>query len=462
MRNEQEVTRESGRLLYYSCLANAAGYLFFVLVGHPMLSIGSLLAMISAVTLAAAGLVSVRIWSNAQSLTALLGIVLTVMMIAQWEDRNFYFAQWRNQLEPEAQVVTFKSGAESASLLRTPSYEWVSYNGHPSIYVQRDGEINSAEIISGIIPALGAPRLDRALVLGFGTGITAGAVSRIFQSTDVVEINGAFLEMMPQLSHANLEIETNPNVNIHLTDGRAFLAGKHRAYDVIINSIPAPDYFAASKIYTVEFYQLAEKALKDDGVFCTWLAIPEMSDQGIMVILSALRKSFSYCDLRILRHSYYMATCSNRAISPSSFRELPAEEILARKIHQSLVGYDLDYYFEDTRISDNIFKAFVPRVDPENTDDYPVLEFHLLRQTNLPRRADIFLARAEELNIDPLGEARLLERERLFHRAKVLESIGPVYYRRYLLPLLLEQEETRVAWASWKERFVKLTGDKSP
>ena len=217
-------------------------------------------------------------------------------------------------------IEVFKSGAESATLVKEDDYWWVSYNGHPSIEVQSDGEVNVAETISGVIPALSAPRLEKALVLGLGTGITAGATASIFESTDVVEINNAFYDMMPQLAHANLNIGTNPAADLYLADGRSFLVGKEGLYDAIVNSIPAPTYYSASKIYTIEFYERVSEALKPDGVFCAWLSSWNMSEKGLQAILSAIHRSFEYCDLRLMTRGYYMTTCANQPVEPRGRR----------------------------------------------------------------------------------------------------------------------------------------------
>ncbi|NIV75267.1 MAG: hypothetical protein GWN37_10640, partial [Gammaproteobacteria bacterium] len=64
-----------------------------------------------------------------------------------------------------------------------------------------------------------------------------------------------------------------------------------------VNSIPAPTYYSASKIYTVEFYERVRNALKSDGVFCSWLSSANMTEEGLFTILAAMRRSFEFCDL---------------------------------------------------------------------------------------------------------------------------------------------------------------------
>jgi predicted membrane-bound spermidine synthase len=322
MRSEQEVAGESGHLLFVSSLANAAGYLIYVLLGHPLLPTHALLVLLAGATLLASLLGCGFRWTRMHWGVAAVGVGLVALLAGQWQDRNFYLAQWISILRPNQEVMTFKSGSESATLLHEPQRELISYNGHSSISVRKGPFITLEEVISGVIPALSAPRLDRALVLGCGTGITAGTVSRIFRHTDVVEINAAFYEMMPYLSYANLDLETNPNATLHLADGRSFLIGKDDTYDAIVNAIPAPTYYSASKIYTIEFYERVKNALVSDGIFTTWLAVPNMSEEGLLAILSALHKTFRYCDLRLMSPAYYTATCADQPIRERRFSDL--------------------------------------------------------------------------------------------------------------------------------------------
>jgi spermidine synthase len=450
MRSEREVASESGHLLWISSMANAAGYLVYVLIGHPWLTTDVLLALVAAAALLAS-LMAVRFrWSAVQAVVALLGVSLVVLFVMNWEERNFYLAQWIKAIQPGDEVINFKSGAENATLLRTEEFEWITYNGHPSINVQEEGVVSLSETISGVIPALGAPRLERALVLGLGTGITAGATARVFESTDVVEINDAFYKMMPFLSYANLDVGRNPAATLYLADGRAFLVGKDNTYDAIVNSIPAPTYFSASKIYTLEFYERVVKALKPDGVFCTWLSAENMSEQGVMTVLSALRRNFRYCDLRMIRDVYYMTTCSNQPVVTHSFRDLPVQLQLIDQLQSGLQQSDLTEFFEDNRVSDNIFEYFTPEVEQQNTDDHPVLEFMVVTNTQLDRMGeDPFLGMQELLNIDPVKLHEDVSSARMARRASVFYELDSWYWERNFRTVIEQDPVAAEIFEQW-------------
>jgi tetratricopeptide (TPR) repeat protein/spermidine synthase len=464
MRSETEVAGESGHLLFVSSLANATGYLVYVLVGHPLLTNNLLLALIAALLVLASLLTTGLRWSKSQGILAAAGIILVALISLRWQERNFYLAHWVNELRSDDEVTVFKSGAESAVLVRAPEVRskygdtdlekqediwenvWISYNGHPSITVQRNGVVNHAELAVGITPALTAPRLDRALVIGLGTGVSAGATSSVFTTTDVVEINKAFYKMMPDLSYANLDIEQNPSATLHLADGRAFLVGKDETYDAILSTVSAPTYFSASKIYTLDFYDRVKKSLKPDGVFSTWISAADMSSEGMDTILSALRHSFRFCELRLLRGNYYMLTCSNHPIRPRRrFSEMLAapEHPLARQLQLALPGLDLDEFFVDTLLSENIFEHFRPQVSQENTDDHPILEFMVVRDYQLGiTRSDPFFKKRDLLNINHVRRDEFKDPARFAHRAAAFYAMGEDYFSSFF-PILMEDPNVR-------------------
>jgi tetratricopeptide (TPR) repeat protein/predicted membrane-bound spermidine synthase len=471
-RQAKEVAEESGHLLWVSSFANATGYLVYVFIGHPRLNSGLLLALLAGL-LIAASLISSRLsLSKLEKILIPVGVVLSIILVMVWQDRDFYLAHWATQLKPQDKVTIYKSDAESATLVETdrifkspaeaiskPIDEyiwqdlWITYNGHPSITVQRNGVVNFAEISVGIIPALSAPSLEKALVIGLGTGITAGSTSQVFDTTDVVEINAAFFQMIPALSYANMDIAHNNKAILHLSDGRAFLVGKEGQYDLIVSTVSAPTYFSASKIYTVDFYRRVKKALKDGGVFSVWISAGDMSREGMFTILSALRHNFDYCSISLLRGYYYLLTCSNEPIEQKRlFSQLPVDNpLLALRLKASLPEMNLDYYFQDIMLTDNVFRYFEPNVPQENTDDHPVLEFMVVRDYQLGRMGnDPFLEKQTLFNIDPVREAQLTSPSRFAHRAFVFWRLGQNYFNNFQQVLMSD--------ANAASQFFLLTG----
>jgi spermidine synthase len=451
MRGEREVAHESGTLLALASAGNAAGYLLYVLGGHPYLPASGVLAGIGVLGLASAAVAARGRLPRGSAVVAGAGLVALVAMAMLWDDARFYLAQQVVQYRPDWRVATLKSGAESATLVRFAGSEWISYNGHPEIRVQKDGAVNLAEMLSGVIPALGAPRLDRALVLGIGTGITAGSTARVFKSTDAVEINEAFIRMLPRLRHANADLPGNPAATLHVADGRAFLAGRDGQYDAIVNSIPAPTYYSASKIYTVEFYARVRRALKPDGVFSLWLSARDLGAEGLWIVLSAVRQSFPHCDLRLMRVDYYMATCAAQPIRPRPFAALLVQPELLRQLQRSAPEFDLNELFADHRLSEDVFAGLTRPVQRQNTDDFPVLEFQVTRADPRAGALDPLLAQAEAIGIDPTRGWDRNDPQRAARRAALFYVLAKPYYDRFFLPRLQTDPAAMAAFQRFME-----------
>ena len=311
---------------------------------------------------------------------ATYGVAVLALTLG-FSDSRFYLSQWpSNALHSEA-VEIFKRGGESATLVTSlDGGEWITYNGHPSIVVSRDGAPNAAELMSGVIPALAAPTLERGLVLGLGTGITAGSMATLFRETDVVEINEAFIDMMPRLTHVNSGLGTNTGARIYHGDGRTFLNGREGTYDAILNSIPTPTYYSASKIYTAEFYERVRSALKDGGVFSTWISSTDFTEEGLHTVLETIENHFAACDLRVMRGDYMMATCSDRPLRRRGVDELHGAEALLSVLELGLRSSDLTEFMDDVLLSENVFAGDFPRGNAPNTDDSPKLEFLLSKR----------------------------------------------------------------------------------
>jgi spermidine synthase len=452
MDTEVEVAGESGYLLFISGLANAAGYLAYVFIGHPLLPAGALLASLGMALLLVSLVMSRFKWSHFQLALASMSMGLLILLPCLWRESHFYLA--RMLPDRRDYVAISKSTSDSATLVQTYwDAQWISYNGHPSIFVTKYGRINQAEMVSGVIPALYAPSHKKALVIGMGTGITIGSLSSIFESTDVVDLNRAFFKMLPRVSGANFDVMHNKTVTFHCADGRSFLIGKEGVYDAILNTAEAPDYFSAQKLYTTEFYERVARALKPDGIFCTWLSYDEMSEPGVLLILSALHRHFKYCDLRVLENSYCQLTCSNRRLVARKFSDLPLRGSLGKELRNSIPDFDLDEYFEDILISANLFDHFVPEVPRENTDDYPALEFSAARGIQLNAMGENLFCRGEKqalLNIDIVRKDTTQDPARLARRARTFEKIGMSYFNVSFRPLLMKDRDLSTYFLLWQ------------
>jgi spermidine synthase len=119
-----------------------------------------------------------------------------------------------------------------------------------------------------------------ALVVGFGTGITAGALLEYPHLSRRV-----CAELLPavvsagKFFHGNFGASHNPALQIRIRDGRRELMRSADRYDLITLEPPPPSAAGVVNLYSRDFYQLAAKRLEPNGIFAQWLPIATQNDE---------------------------------------------------------------------------------------------------------------------------------------------------------------------------------------
>src|SRR4029077_14616662 len=115
------------------------------------------------------------------------------------------------------------------------------------------------------------------LVVGAGSGTdTAIALSRGSQHVDAVEIDPA-IQQIGRDMHPNHPYQ-DPRVTAYENDGRAFLRGTDKRYDLIIFALPDSLTLASSTanirlesfLFTDQAFQSVRDHLSPDGVFVVY------------------------------------------------------------------------------------------------------------------------------------------------------------------------------------------------
>jgi spermidine synthase len=165
-----------------------------------------------------------------------------------------------------------------------------------------NGDDMATQIMVGLMPLIVHPTaLDkppRVAVIGFGSGVTVGAVTQFpIAHADVVELEPAVVEAgVRWFGDYNHHPEKNDKVRIIVGDGRNFLSQRPHEpkYDVIVSEPSNPWITGVSNLFTVDYWKLARARLADDGVFCQWAQLYEMTPPNIKTILRSFAEVFPY------------------------------------------------------------------------------------------------------------------------------------------------------------------------
>ena len=153
--------------------------------------------------------------------------------------------------------------------------------------------------IQALLPLLihnGEPR--SALVIGFGTGITAGALLRYPQLQQRV-----VAELLPSVVGAaslfkgNFNAATDPGIDLRLRDGRQELLRSEQPYDLITLEPPPPSAAGVVNLYSRDFYQLAAQRLQPQGLVAQWLPLPTQNIDDSRSLVRSFLDVFPYATL---------------------------------------------------------------------------------------------------------------------------------------------------------------------
>jgi len=151
------------------------------------------------------------------------------------------------------------------------------------------------QLLSGHLPLLLAQDPRTALVIGYASGITVGAVTQYpVEQVTAVEIEPAILEASHYFDEFNHKPLENPKVRVVRNDGRNFLLVNDETFDVIISEPSNPWMTVASNLFTREFFELGHRRLSPGGVFAQWLQLYGMSPDDLKVLMRTFQSVFPH------------------------------------------------------------------------------------------------------------------------------------------------------------------------
>jgi spermidine synthase len=208
---------------------------------------------------------------------------------------NVYFAP-----QNYGQVIDH---AESADGGLTTVSEGPPLDGQRSLTLLTNGKFQgsnggemTAQIGFAVAPLLHTPARSRALVIGYGTGVSSRTLHEAgFQSLDIVDLSADIVRLAnTHFADINATVSTRPGVHTHITDGRNFLLLQERAYDLVSMEISSIWFAGAASLYNREFYQLVKRRLRPDGVLQQWVQLHHLTPLDLLYILGSVRAEFSH------------------------------------------------------------------------------------------------------------------------------------------------------------------------
>ena len=149
-------------------------------------------------------------------------------------------------------------------------------------------------------PAAMHPEPKKALLISYGVGITAKALTHIdvLETIDVVDISESVLELNKEVGmFPEAHPLDDPRVKVHIEDGRFFLQTSGTRYDIITAEPPPPKNAGIVNLYTREYFQLLHDRLAPGGLATYWLPVYQLGLDEAKAISKAFCAAFADCSL---------------------------------------------------------------------------------------------------------------------------------------------------------------------
>jgi spermidine synthase/tetratricopeptide (TPR) repeat protein/MFS family permease len=206
------------------------------------------------------------------------------------------FAEYQ-QMSRANRVLFYKEGASATvGVVQVPTSD-VKQN---VLVINGKGDASSigdlpTQVLLGQVPLLFHPHPDTILVIGYGSGVTAGSVlTHPVKLVQAVEISPEVIDASKYFEDVNNHPLQDPRVKLTIDDALSVLNLTRATYDVIISEPSNPWIAGIGNLYTVEFFKECRRKLKAEGYMVQWFHLYEIDDETFKLVVRTFGSVFPY------------------------------------------------------------------------------------------------------------------------------------------------------------------------
>jgi spermidine synthase len=205
--------------------------------------------------------------------------------------------QYRDWAQAQQRAIVWDDdGVESSVALAVHTYGYAFIvNGKSDGSARGDA---GTQVMLGLLGAMLNPQARRSLVIGLGTGSSAGWLGAIpdMDRVDVIELEPLVVEVARACDAVNRDVLRNPKVRVSIGDAReALLTGRDR-YDLIASEPSNPFRAGVASLFTREYYAAASDRLTDGGLFLQWVQLYEIDARTLGTVYATMAAAFPHIE----------------------------------------------------------------------------------------------------------------------------------------------------------------------
>ena len=248
---------------------------------------------------------------------------------------------------------------------------------------------SGTQVMSGLVGAILHPQPKRALVIGLGTGSTAGWLGRVpeMERVEVVELEPAVREVARECAPVNENVLENPKVHLHIGDAREVLLTTPEKYDIVFSEPSNPYRAGIASLFTEEFYEAVKQRLATDGIFLQWLQAYDIDGEAIRTVYATLGAVFPHVETFTTQANdlLLVATREPLPMDAERLRARVAQEPFRSALRNAWRVDSLEGFLSHFVGTDALTRAVGSAGNPISTDDRNHLEFGFARSVGSGR-----------------------------------------------------------------------------
>lgn len=242
---------------------------------------------------------------------------------------------------------------------------------------------SGTQVMSGLVGVALRPDARTSLVVGLGTGSTAGWLGVVpeMESVDVVEIEPAIHYVAEKCAAVNQHVLENPKVHLRYGDAREELITTTKTYDLVFSEPSNPYRAGVSSFFTLDFYRSIKSRLSPSGVFLQWLQLYEVDGEVVRSVLATIGTVFPHVSIweTIPGDVLLVATNDPIVIDVERLRESVKQEPLRSAMRFTWYMDDAEGFLAHHLANDGLLEDVRTLGVPANTDDRNSLEYAFAR-----------------------------------------------------------------------------------
>lgn len=446
---QESLGRKIGGVFGYNTLGNILGALIAGLILIPLLGLkGTLeLGLVISFFIGAGVLLVDKTYALKYKLFLIMVCCLIFAgyktFIPEWNKGYFHAQVFRlnntavkmvntmaKTLAQKENVIYYKDGLnDSVAVLKLAGDLVLFVNGKADASSGIDAV---TQVTSAQIPLLLKPNAQEALIVGMGSGMTAGsALVHPLKRLDVIEISPDVIEASKCFAQYNYKPWEDGRFHLYLEDAKTFLQRTERKYDVIISEPSNPWMSGLGAVFSEEFFSDCRSHLNNQGIMLQWIQGYETNDEIFEIVL----RTFSSVFPRVI----IWGTGTKDLFLIGSVEGINVDfQAIERAMNNPPVKKDLErvgindlFTLLSLQIaSDEQVKLIMAENGIKNSDYFPVLEYRA--PVALYMRSDLneFLARVDERNM-PAALSSLFIKDYIVRYGVRQEALNNLY--RYLV-----------------------------